>query len=257
MKIQAIKQLLILTALGCSTALFAQPHTDNSSLKIMTYNVRNGMGEDGQTDYDRVADVIKKSGAQFIAIQELDSVTHRSNGHYVLEELAQRTGLYPTFGAAIPFSGGKYRIGILSLQKPLSITQKALPGREEKRTLLIAEFDRFVLGCVHLSLTAKDQLKSLKPIMEEAQKWNKPFFLAGDWNALPDSKFLKKIRKKFLLVNNPEWMTYPAGKPVECLDYIALYKNGTESLEKQMVYVINAPEASDHRPVMSVLKLKP
>ena len=174
---------------------------ETEQLRIMTYNVRNGRGEDNLTDYDRVAEVINEKEVQFVALQEVDSMTKRSNQLDVMQELAQRTDMYATFGPAIDFDGGKYGIGILSKEKPLSVRQIALPGREEKRTMLVVEFEQFVLANMHLSLTLKDREKSLDLILDEAERWEKPFFICGDWNDYPDSQVLKKIGKRFSLVN--------------------------------------------------------
>ena len=48
--------------------------------QLMTYNVKNGAGMDGVTDYARTASVIIQEKPDVVAIQELDSVTGRSKG---------------------------------------------------------------------------------------------------------------------------------------------------------------------------------
>lgn len=72
--------------------------------------------------------------------QELDSVTQRNNGVYSLGELAKRTLMHATYAPSIDFQGGKYGIGMLSKEKPLGFKRISLPGKEEKRSLLIVEF---------------------------------------------------------------------------------------------------------------------
>lgn len=61
---------------------------------FMTYNVRNGSGMDGVKDFARTAAVINREKPDVVAIQELDSVTGRSKGAYVLGELAKLTGMH-------------------------------------------------------------------------------------------------------------------------------------------------------------------
>lgn len=92
-----------------------------------------------------------------IALQELDSMTQRSNALDVLHELSLKAQMYPVYAPSIDFQGGKYGIGILSMKKPLSCFRMALPGREEKRTFLLVEFKKDYVACVHFSLTAEDQ----------------------------------------------------------------------------------------------------
>ena len=92
----------------------SQDNAQNGSLKILTYNVRNCVGLDKSTDYQRIADVIKRIDADVVALQELDSATSRSKNIVVLNELAARTNLFPSYSASISFQGGKYGIGVLT-----------------------------------------------------------------------------------------------------------------------------------------------
>lgn len=227
----------------------------DNRLTLLTYNVRHGEGMDGKTDYARQAEVIRRSGAQFVALQEIDSVTARSGGRDVLRELALETRLYPTFARAIGYGGGAYGVGILSVERPLSVRRIALPGREEGRVLLVAEFSRFVLGCTHLSLTEADRMASLPLIVREAERQRKPFVLAGDWNAHPNSEFVKAAKQHFALLSPTDKATYPADKPNECLDYVALYKGNAPEPYKPWNSVLKAPNESDHRPVSVVLQM--
>lgn len=250
--------LCLVTAATCG-ALQAQVPTElqqQNQLNVLTYNIHNGIGMDGKTDYARIAGLIRHSKADVVAVQEVDSATHRSKGRYVLGEIAAEALMHPTFGAAIPYDGGKYGIGILSREKPMAVRQRSLPGREEKRTLLIAEFKRYVLGCVHLSLTEADQMASVAVIREEAARCGKPFILAGDWNAVPQSALVKELQGDFRLLNNPKTPTFPADRPDRCIDYIALYQPTGTKLVSRRSYVWNKQKASDHRPVWTQLQFK-
>lgn len=140
------------------SALFVQSAQAEDVLRLMTYNVRNANGMDGICNYQRVANVINNARPDIVAIQELDSMTARSNRTDVLKELAERTQLHPCFAPAIDYDGGKYGIGILSKETPLRVQTFALPGREEARTLLVAEFPEYVFACTHLSLTEEDEV---------------------------------------------------------------------------------------------------
>ena len=51
---------------------------------VLTYNIRNATTDDGQVDFDDVVRTIHQTDADFIAIQELDSITGRSKGKDVL-----------------------------------------------------------------------------------------------------------------------------------------------------------------------------
>ena len=156
------------------------------SLRIMSYNVHNGIGMDGKVDYARIAHVISDVHPDVVALQELDSVTHRSPVN-VLEEIAGVTGMNYVFGPAISYGGGKYGIGVMSKEKPLNVRNVSLPGKEEARTLLVVEFEKYIFLATHFSLTAADQIKSVEVILKEALSKEKPVFMAGDMNSVPSS----------------------------------------------------------------------
>lgn len=221
------------------------------TLKVMTYNVRHCAGMDLVLDYDRTAAVIAMQQPDVVALQELDSMTGRSEHRYQLGELARRTQYYPVFGSTIDYDGGKYGVGILTRETPLSAKRIPLPG-EEPRVLLVVELQEYVIACTHLDLEEKQRLASIPLILEEAQRWQKPFILAGDWNDTPGSELLQEMTKHFTILSDSE-ASYPADEPQECLDYVALFKgHSVETLESS---VVDEPEASDHRPVVLKVKL--
>lgn len=78
----------------------------NSTLRLMSYNIHNGIGMDRITDYTRISDVINNVKPDVVAIQEADSVTTRSKGADVMLELGKQTGMRHYFSRAIDFAGG-------------------------------------------------------------------------------------------------------------------------------------------------------
>lgn len=227
------------------------------TLRLASFNIRNARGMDGAADYDRTARAIRRMDADVVAVQEADSATHRSGGRYVLGELAARTSMHPVFAPAISFDGGKYGIGVLCREKPLASHYRALPGREEARALLVVEFESYVYCCTHLSLTEEDRMRSLPIICDEAAKARKPFFIAGDMNAHPDEAFIRALQARFRLLTRPDRPTYPADKPRETIDYIAVYAPGPGSHALVGSQVWDEPAASDHRPVTADVVLAP
>ena len=235
--------------LVCMTlAVLGQSQTE---VQVMSYNVRHCAGMDLVLDYDRTAAVITNQQPDVVALQELDSMTGRSGHQYQLGELARLTSYHLVFGSAIDYDGGKYGVGILTREIPLSSKRIPLPG-DEPRVLLIVELKDYVLACTHLDLEEAERLASVPLIVEEAQRWQKPFLLAGDWNDFPDSALLQELTKHFIVHSGNE-ATYPADKPQECIDYVASFKDRlAEALESK---VIDEPEASDHRPLVVRLRL--
>lgn len=238
----------------CMLAMAASAHSQDY-LKLMSYNIRNAKGMDNVRNVQRIANVINNETPDVVAVQELDSMTTRSNQTYVLAEVAERTQMHASYAPAISFQGGKYGIGILSKEQPLNIQTFPLPGREEKRMLMVAEFKDYFFACTHLSLTEEDRLTSLDIIKNSASTSNKPFFLAGDLNDTPDSKFIKSLQQDFQILTNTKKPTYPAPEPKETIDYIAAWKENTDNFANLSTQVVEEPLASDHRPITVTLRM--
>ncbi len=219
--------------------------------RIMCYNIRNCKGSDSVIDYKRVANVISRCNADVVALQEVDSVTGR-HPLDLSKHLGDMTGHHATFGAAVNYSGGKYGVAVLSKEKPLSWRTVKLPCSDEERVFLIVEFEDYYFCSTHFSLLEEYRLKAVEIIAEEVAKLNKPIFIAGDLNALPDSSVLTNLRQYFnIFTKSGSALTFPASAPNREIDYIGLYKNANYSPIIYEHYVVNAPVESDHRPILA------
>lgn len=225
----------------------------DGKITVMTYNVRNGVGLDGQRDHARIAEIIKSRKPDFVGIQEVDSMTNRASRTYVLGEIADAAGMVPEFASAIKYDGGLYGIGLLSENRPDSIKSIPLPGREEPRTLLVAYFKDFVIANTHLSLTAEDALESVK-IIKNALKSerDRPVIFMGDLNSHPDSPVIEELARDFTIIS-PDAPSFPANEPNERIDYIMISKGIPFTIDS--AEVIPAATASDHRPVSITLTI--
>lgn len=235
-------------------ALFTFSAQAQNTLKLMSYNIKNANGMDNVCNFQRIANVINNASPDVVAIQEVDSMTNRSGQKYVLGEIAERTQMHGYFAPAIDYDGGKYGIGLLTKQVPLRLQTLPLPGREEARTLILAEFADYIYCCTHMSLTEEDRMKSLELVKAFTSSSTKPLFLAGDMNAEPESGFIKELQKDFQILSNPKQHTFPAPDPKETIDYIATLKQNAKGFAVISAKVINEPMASDHRPILVELR---
>lgn len=225
-------------------------------INILTYNVHNCIGMDDQRDYARIADIIRRTDPDVVALQELDSVTQRNGKVFALDTLRKLTGLHGFFASAIPYQGGSYGIGILSKKKPNRCSIVPMPGREEKRTLIVAEFDDYVFCATHQSLTPEDQEASVPLLTQATAHTDKPVFLAGDMNSLPDDKPQQMMRESFVVLNDTAAYTFPANRPDSTLDYIYARRSDTYRCVVLQHKVIDEPTASDHRPVLVTVQVE-
>lgn len=239
--------LLLLTTI-CTEA--------QDTLRIMSYNIRNCRGLDNIYDIQRTADVIRNSDADIIAIQEVDSVTRRSKGVDIADTLAILCKMHAYYSTAIEYDGGKYGVAILSRKKAIATYRAALPGREEKRTILIAEYPELTFACTHLSLNEEDRMASLEIIDSIAKECKKPFIIAGDLNDNPQSPFIKELSRNWKIIAPNEEPTFPADKPSVTIDYIAAIKECERDIESVDSKVIEEATVSDHRPIVTTIITK-
>ncbi len=227
------------------------------SYRVASYNIRNGIGIDGIMDRDRIAETISRLNADIIGVQEVDSVTGRSGGTYVLGEVAAQTGMIPVYAPAIDFDGGRYGIGILCRVAPDSIVRISLPGREEARTALICLWPEIAVCCTHLSLTDSDRLAggliAAKRLQELAG--DRAMIMLGDFNTLPNSELWSSLLHTFGLqrADGFQTPTFPSDKPMETIDYIL---SGGPNCTASGIRVLEST-ASDHRPIVTDISVNP
>ena len=237
---------------GKQEVSYTYPKADGN-FRLLTFNVRRCMGNDNQINYNRTASVIKALNPDVVCVQELDSVRPRTGSVYQLAELAKLTGMNYYFGRGIRYEGGgSYGTGLLYKGKPISTRTIPLPGKE-KRCVSVAEFDRYVLMCTHLALQAENREASVRIFTEEAKKYKKPVYLAGDFNEdKMESKFFVDLQKEWDIVSSSEF-TFPVPKPVKRIDFIiTLKKYPVTANASKAVYKmdgLNVDAVSDHYPV--------
>lgn len=220
-------------------------------VRLMSYNIRHGSDINKEMNLDGQIEVMRKWKADYIMVQEVDSVCLRSGKVNEAQLMADALGMHATFARAIDFEGGKYGVALLSREKPISVARYPLSNNSEPRVLLVCEFaDKFV-ACTHLSFERNEHEAPVTIINAAAQKATKPFFIGGDWNDEPQSVLLNSLRQTFTILSDDYVLSYPADVPTMCIDYIAAYKN--DAVKQPVVtlqHLANEPTASDHRPLI-------
>ncbi|MBT5928051.1 MAG: hypothetical protein HOH33_15700 [Verrucomicrobia bacterium] len=245
-------RILYIFCLYSSLLILAdEPHR----LGILTYNIHHAGGLDGKVDYERIAGIIRKTDADIIALQEVDNQTTRTQGVDQAKKLASILGLQVVFGKALNFQGGTYGLAILSRGEIKTSRTFALPYRvgQEPRIVLEAIIDLgdgvpliniFNAHLCHLSEdTRSEQVQRILQVVPGSDSM--PVFLVGDFNARPDSTPMKLLWEKswedLLETHNG-------------IDYL-LSSSGT-LVELKSSRIVDAPIASDHKPVFAEVLLK-
>ncbi|MFA7494637.1 MAG: endonuclease/exonuclease/phosphatase family protein [Proteiniphilum sp.] len=247
--------------------VFSINYSDNkeekSTLKILCYNLRFGE----LASLEELAAFIKEQEPDIVALQEVDNQTYREiaphqNGRDFATELGFYTGMIPLYGKTIPYRGGYYGIGILSKYPVSKVERIYLPLTEngrEQRAVLIAEVEYkegeyITFASTHLDYTNTEerqiQVQKLNEVLT-ASSW--PVVVAGDFNAVPESKEIKEGMSNWKIVSDMS-PTVPANAPKRVIDYIFCYPSDKWEKKNAETYQIGL---SDHLPISVVVELIP
>ncbi len=235
-------------------SLFNTNSYGNEPICVMSYNIHHGAPLKGERDAARNAAIINRFMPDIVAVQEVDSMTTRCPDNF-LADMAYQTGMIPVFCSSMDYASGRYGNGMLCREQPLNVSRYPLPGREEPRSILVAEFDNYIAACTHLSLNIDDRTASIEIIGDISEQSPKPFFIIGDFNDTPDSDFYKLMSERFTAVNDTASYTFPADIPDRTIDYIMLDNAHFASATISHREVIEEPEVSDHRPLVVTLTI--
>jgi len=237
-------------------------------LRVMTYNIHHAEGLDGKVDLERIANVIRQSNADIVALQEVDKNTRRTGGIDMPADLARRTGMNIVFGANLDnYQGGQYGTAILS-RFPIESHENHLlkQTREgEQRGVLQAVLavnqGQLLFICTHLDHTG-DPAERLFSETQFADLFARhtglPALLCGDFNDTPASELHKRLSKKWTdawsIAGKSNGFTMGSANPTRRIDYIWL-----SSKKNFRVRWVDVPrsEASDHLPLVAEIRFTP
>ncbi len=255
---------LLLACLVMPTTLGAE---EPYQLRVLCYNIHYGQGTDGRYDIPRLANVIRETKPDLVALQEVDVGVARSSRVHEARELGRLTKMAVRFGPTQHYDGGLYGNAVLSRLPIEDVHIQPLPYSEsdQQRTtyprgaialtvrLQNQQLIRFI--STHFQHNVEDdRVAEATAICEHfAGEDRLPSILAGDMNAKPDSEPIAILTKHWLHGSQePFEPTAPSGKPTSRIDYIFYQaRTGLRLIESR---VIDEPIASDHRPVLSVFE---
>lgn len=232
-----------------------------ATLRVLSYNIHHGRGTDGAIDLRRQAAVIRSADADLVALQEVDERTTRSARVDEAAELARLTGLRMVFGPQIDYLGGRYGQALLArypLGPPTVHVLPALGGDRERRIAVAAAVDHpagpLTFVGTHLHHRSDEAREAQARALVDAFAEVGPCVLAGDFNAMPGSEPLAILGDAWRLVavGDTPPATFPAGQPTRALDHV--FVRPAAAFDVVDLRAIDEPVASDHRPVLAVLR---
>lgn len=235
---------------------WSQGVTDSSVvLRVLTFNIYHGATMNGDFDLDYIANVIRDTDPDLVALQEVDFLTRRAKGYDLATELGLRLKMVSLFARAMYYDGGEYGEAILSRYSFVTTRNVPLPftGEREPRAAVevvmeLPSGDTISFIGTHLDHTGDDTDRIL-----QAEMINKvfvqdryPSILAGDLNSVPGSRPIMILEEAWTgsYDSAAPAPTFPSVDPVKKIDYVMFYPEGRWRVISSEV--IDDSIASDH-----------
>jgi endonuclease/exonuclease/phosphatase family metal-dependent hydrolase len=254
-RVSALLGACVLALVGCGTG---SGH-DGATLRVMSYNIKHGHGNDGVVDLERAAAVIEAADPDVVTLQEVDAGCRRSGNVDQAAWLGQRLGMTPIFGAFMDYDGGRYGMAMLSRLPIVEWENHVLPPGAEPRSAAAARVrlsngSEVVVVGIHFYATEGQRLAQARTVYELFAEEPAPVLLAGDFNSRPGSPVMELLERAW---TNPDKgadrFTFDSVEPSREIDFI-LYRPG-DRFEVVLMDVLDEPMASDHRPLVLELRM--
>ena len=240
------------------STLELRPRTDR--VRVMTYNIKHGLGNDDVLDLERAARVIERAAPDVVTLAEIDDGCRRSGGVDQAAWLGRRLGMHALFGEFMPYDGGRYGMALLTKLPIVAWENHPLPPGSEPRTTLAARLrlssgQVLVVAGVHLYETEAERLAQAEAIDALFRDANVPVVLAGDFNSRPGGPVMDSLDRPWRIVDKgADRLTFPSDEPRVEIDYFVV--RGARVPAKLTCDVLDEPLASDHRPLVFDLVLE-
>lgn len=222
-------------------------------VRLLTYNVRSL-----RDDKRAVATVIRACEPDVVCVQEAPRFLRWRTK---CAELASESGLFVVTGgrtAAAMLLLASLRVQVLETRDVLLSKKRGLHQRGVAMARLQVGEARFVVGSIHLDLDAEERRRHVDEILSQVDEFGGPVVLAGDINEEPSQPSWQALagryRDAYAHAASGGEHTYSATAPVRRIDGIFV-DPGIEVVECGVPDVPGIERASDHRPVLAVLRV--
>jgi len=230
------------------------------NLTVLSYNIHECVGLDRRRDPERIARIIKESGAEIVGLQEVHSDSSGEEQLHQMNYLSAATGMQALPGAALERRNGHYGNVLLTSCKILDVNKLDLSYvNREPRGAIDADLDiggepvRVIV--THLGLRpAERRFQVTKLLTALSEQRTRVVILLSDFNEwLPTGRSLRWLHThlgKTALVR-----TFPSWFPIFALDRIWV----SPSAALTEICCLRTPltrVASDHLPLKANIQVQ-
>jgi endonuclease/exonuclease/phosphatase family metal-dependent hydrolase len=248
-------------------------------VRLVTFNIRHGVGADDRLDLPRLAKVLQGVDADVICLQEVDR--HYGTRSEEVDQallLSRALDMQLAWGPAIDEAregdrpAREYGNALLSRLPILISDVHPLPGSGEPRSALrtMVELDGAALWITttHLTRTGEEraaQIAALAALQTEPMETG---VIVGDFNTTADAPELTALQPRFTdawtiardrhaqsgwrFWRQDEGFTHPAGSPHRRIDQVWV----TDGVGVAAAQVLDGHGASDHLPLVVDLEVR-
>jgi endonuclease/exonuclease/phosphatase family metal-dependent hydrolase len=226
------------------------------TLRVATFNIHYGYGEDWAWDPERIARTIEESGAGVVAPQEVPAGLLSAYGADLPLWLGRRLGARALFSPSI---NGLLGESILTTLPVIDSGSEPLPppGSDRKvlaRALLDAHGDTVAVYAVHFGIYEEEQRVQLEAALPSLARGSRAIFM-GDLNAPPESHVVRTLRQAgfrdaFEAAGSSGAPTWPASLPADRIDWI--WVRGWAVVDA----AVSSGAGSDHRLVWAAIAVR-
>lgn len=264
-----------------NTGKSSEDDTD-SSIKVLNWNIHHGTGMDGRYDLRRIADLIERSDADLVGIQEVDKhLASRSDCDDQPERLAELLNMHVDYAANITnyesscTKQSRYGTAILTKRKYpiLNSEHYLLPSpqvedgaynepRGLQETTVKIHDDEVRFYTTHLDHMFKERRTAqVKAILDITDDVSQPQIITGDFNAVPDADpittMIGEYTDIFTAIGNGDSNTYPAiytdSAPEQRIDYVF---TNDDRISVTDAGIDEETLVSDHLPTFATIQLR-
>ncbi|MDQ3752059.1 MAG: endonuclease/exonuclease/phosphatase family protein [Actinomycetota bacterium] len=216
--------------------------------RVATFNIRHGRGVDGAVDLGRVASAMTATGADLIALQEVDRGLDRTGKMDQPEVLKELTGLPVHFRSVLKRGEGRYGLALAG-EGLAELTYRELPraGAEQVRGVLGGSWRGLTVLSTHLATQAGIRPRQTSALAAMARDAGSPVIVLGDLNQ--DRTDLSALRDAGLDPGPGRHATFVHLGRRRQIDFV-LAGNGIEVVRSWTV----ATDASDHLPLVAEIQ---
>jgi endonuclease/exonuclease/phosphatase family metal-dependent hydrolase len=226
---------------------------------VLSYNIHECVGVDRRRHPDRIAQVIKESGAQIVGLQEVHSDSSGEEHLHQMNYLSAATGLQAVSGPAVERRNGHYGNVLLTSCNILDVHKLDLSYlKREPRGAIDADLDiggepvRVIV--THLGLLPAERRFQVRKLLAAlAAKRTRVVVVLSDFNEwLPTGRTLRWLHThlgKTALVR-----TFPSRFPIFALDRIWVSPAAALS-ELCCLRTPLTRVASDHLPLQATIRI--